>query len=109
MMTGSIVFHREKFLKEVPDLDVRLQKIREFVLGYLDTGFQLINRMDKTVDSKYWMELSATDREKYFRMMREARLQMTKEGYYDPRMMSLLKKVRCKHEPSHYECALTDE
>ncbi len=109
MMTGSIVFHREKFLKEVPDLDVRLQKIREFVLGYLDTGFQLINRMDKTVDSKYWMELSATDREKYFRMMREARLQMTKVGYYDPRMMSLLKKVRCKHEPSHYECSLNDE
>lgn len=109
MMTGSIVFHRNKFLKEVPDLDARLEKIRAFVLGYIETGFQLINRMDKTIDAKYWMKLTPADRDKYFRMMRESRLQMTREGYYDPRMMSMLKKVRCKHEPSHYECSLNDE
>lgn len=109
MMTGSIVFHRNKFLKEVPDLDERLRKIREFVLGYLETGFQVIARMDKSIEAKYWLQLSDSDREKYFRMMREARLQMTREGYYDPRMMGILKKVRCKHEPTHYECSLNDE
>jgi hypothetical protein len=41
--------------------------------------------------------------------MREARIQMTKEGYYDPDMMKLLKQVRCSQAPSHYECALNDE
>ncbi len=109
MMTGSIVFHRSKFLKEVPDLDERMSKIREFVLGYMDVGFQMISRIDKTIEAKYWMKLAPADREKYFRMMREARLQMTREGYYDPRMMSMLKKVRCKHEPTNYECSLNDE
>ncbi|MEL0027698.1 MAG: putative solute-binding protein, partial [Perlucidibaca sp.] len=36
---------------------------------------------------------------------REARVQLTKEGFYDPKMMSLLKKVRCKIDPSAAECA----
>ena len=42
-------------------------------------------------------------------MMRDSRIQLTREGYYDPRMMTLMKKVRCRHEPSSYECALNEE
>jgi len=41
--------------------------------------------------------------------MREARIQLTKDGFYHPKMMSLLKKIRCKIEPSAAECADTIE
>ena len=109
MMSATIVFHREKFLKEVPDLDDKLQKIRNFVIGYLDQAYTLINMVEKDIEPKYWMDLSPEDKDKYFRMMREARLQLTQDGTYDPRMMALLKKVRCKHNPSSFECALKDE
>ena len=34
---------------------------------------------------------------------------MTKEGFYDPVTMKILKKVRCKYDPSNFECALNDE
>ncbi|MGH8493953.1 MAG: putative solute-binding protein [Moraxellaceae bacterium] len=109
MISGSIVFRREKFLKEVPDLDDKLQKIRNFAIGYLDQAYALIDSVEKDIPERYWMDLSAADKDKYFRLMREARLQLTAEGVYDPRMMSILKKVRCKHNPSNYECSLKDE
>lgn len=109
MMSGSVVFRREKFLKEVPDLDEKLQKIRNFVITYLDQAYTLIDSVEKDIPERYWMDLTPEEKDKYFRMMREARLQLTQDGTYDPRMMSLLKKVRCKHNPASYECALKDE
>lgn len=109
MMSGSVVFRREKFLKEVPDLDDKIQKIRNFVITYLDQAYLLIDSVERDIPERYWMDLSREDKDKYFRMMREARLQLTQDGTYDPRMMALLKKVRCKHNPSSYECSLKDE
>ncbi len=109
MISGSVVFRREKFLKEVPDLDDKLQKIRNFAIGFLDQAYALIDSVEKDIPDRYWMDLSAADKEKYFRMMREARLQLTSEGLYDPRMMGLLKRVRCRHNPASYECSLNDE
>lgn len=109
MISGSIVFRREKFIKEVPDLDDKLQKIRNFAIGYLDQAYALIDSVEKDIPERYWMDLSEADKDKYFRMMREARMQLTADGSYDPRMMALLKKVRCKHNPSSFECTLKDE
>lgn len=108
-MTGSIVIHREKFLKEVPDFDAKLQKLREFGLQYLEPGFAIIKNMEKEIPEKYWMDLTATDKEKYMAMMREARIAMTREGVYDPRTMKLLKRIRCKHAPGKAECSLPEE
>ena len=109
MMTGAIVFNRDKFIKEVPELDDKIQKIRNFAIGYLEQAYQLIDAMEKDIPAKYWMDLSDADKEKYFGMMREARLQLTREGFYDPRMTGLLKRIRCRHEPQNAECALKDE
>ena len=108
-MTASVVIRREKFLKEVPDFDDKIQKIRGFVIGYLDQAYALIDSVEKDIPERYWMDLSPEDKDKYFRMMREARLQLTADGTYDPRMMALLKKVRCKHNPTNFECSLKDE
>jgi ABC-type amino acid transport substrate-binding protein len=109
MISGSVVFRREKFLKEIPDLDEKLQKIRNFAIGYLDQAYSLIASVEKDIPERYWMDLSDAEKDKYFRLMREARLQLTREGVYDPRMMKLLKNIRCKDNPSSYECALKDE
>ncbi len=37
-------------------------------------------------------------------MMQEARNQLRDEGYYDQKMLTLLRKVRCKMEPARAEC-----
>lgn len=109
MMTGAIVFNRDRFIKQVPDLDERIAKVREFALGHIDQAFSVIQQTEKDIDNKYWMDLSQADTSRYIKMMREARIQMTQEGVYDPRMMSLLKKVRCKYDPSNAECAESEE
>lgn len=45
------------------------------------------------------------DAPKYTEMMREARIAMTQQGLYDPKMMRLMKKVRCRQSPEQAECA----
>jgi hypothetical protein len=34
---------------------------------------------------------------------------MTKQGYYDPKMIELLKRIRCKLNPERAECTQTEE
>ena len=65
--------------------------------------------MEKDIPAKYWMDIREADKPGYIKIMREARIQMTKEGFYDPAMMKILKKIRCNQNPSSFECALNDE
>lgn len=91
------------------DDPVANQKIREYVVSQLGTAYKFIKKEEQAIAPKYWMEVPAKDKPSYQKMMREARIQMTKEGHYDAKMMKLLKKVRCKFSPSNYECSLNDE
>lgn len=112
-ITGSLVINRELIRKKLPDLDQKMMSLREvgiqFLDKVLDQMFAFIDKEEKTIPAKYWMELPKEDHAKYNQMMREARILMTKDGVYDPRMMKLLKKVRCKHDASLAECSMNDE
>lgn len=108
-VTGTALLNRERIEKEVPDLDDRLKKMRKFGLQYLDTAFQAIRRTESQVPAKYWMHLSPEETDKYSQMMRQARMQLTADGIYDPRMMHLLKKIRCHYNPDAAECSLPGE
>lgn len=50
------------------------------------------------------MNLSAEEKVKYQKLMRDARLDMTKRGIYDASMMSVLKKSRCSVDKTNFEC-----
>jgi hypothetical protein len=52
---------------------------------------------------------SNADKAGYQKMMREARIDLTKRGIYDKRMMKLLWQFRCKQDPKNFECALQEE
>lgn len=45
------------------------------------------------------MEIPANDQVGYIKLMREARIELTKEGFANTKMMSLLKRVRLPAEP----------
>ncbi|MES3040468.1 MAG: putative solute-binding protein [Pseudomonadota bacterium] len=85
------------------------QKSRAFVLTQLDRADATIKQAEDGIPAKYWLDLTSADKEKYTVMMLEARIQLTQDGIYDPRMMNLLKKVRCKIEPGAAECVDTIE
>ena len=71
--------------------------------------FERLKEVEEDVDKKHWMELSKEDKERYTQLMREVRIQMTQKGFYDPKMMKMLKRVRCSHNPALAECSMNDE
>lgn len=85
------------------------QKSRAWVASQLNRSFGIIGKYEKDIPAKYWMEVPENDKLGYVKMMREARIALTKEGIYDKKMMSLLKKARCQVAPSSFECSLNDE
>ncbi len=102
-VTGVMMMHRGKFPDGVGQL------VREFAATQTPLAYQFIDETEQSIDPKYWMDVNPADKPGYVKLMRESRIQMTKEGFYDKRMMTFLKKIRCQFDPTNYECSLTDE
>jgi hypothetical protein len=102
-VTGVMMMHRGRFPDGLGQL------VREYAATQLEPAYHFVNETEQSIPAKYWMDVPAADKPGYIKLMREARLDMVKAGYYDPRMMSLLKRVRCAIEPTQYECSLNDE
>ena len=85
------------------------QKSRDFFVKNLPKSFSMINRLEASIPAKYKMNLTAEDKLKYQKLLREGRMDLTKQGIYDPSMMSVLKKARCSVEKSNFECSLGGE
>lgn len=82
------------------------QRLRALIPGQLDRSYAMIDRAEAQIAPRYWIDLPAADEERYRRLMGDARQQLVEAGYYDPRMLGLLKQVRCRLEPAQAECAL---
>lgn len=107
--TGTIIIRRDLLLPKIPDLDVRMSQVRDYGLQFIDSFVETLSAAEKDIPQQLWMDLTPDDKIKYSRMLREARIKMTRDGIYDPSMMNLMKKVRCRHEPSNEECSTYDE
>jgi hypothetical protein len=107
--TGTILVRRDILLPQIPDLDDRLLQLRSFGIRFLDDFIKTLTAAEKDIPENLYINLSEDDKAKYWQMLREARIKLTQEGIYDPTMMNLLKKVRCKHVPSDPECSTYDE
>lgn len=102
-VTGNVIIRQNKFPAGFG------QKSREWVAGQLPRAMSMIEKTEKDIPARFWMDIPANDQVGYIKLMREARLELTKEGFYNTKMMSLLKRVRCQQNPSSFECALKDE
>lgn len=98
-LTGHMIVRSERFPADFG------QRSRAFVLTQLDRAEATIRQAEEGIPAKYWLDLSAPDKDKYTVMMREARIQLTRDGIYDPKMMGLLKRVRCRIDAAAAECA----
>ena len=112
-MTASFVINRAKIKQKLPDLDEKLVAFRtiadKFIDQILTQTYQWIDREEAAIPSKYWLTIDPDNEQKYWNMLKTARIEMTKQGYYDPKMISILKRVRCKTNPERAECSQTDE
>lgn len=85
------------------------QKSRDYFIKNLPKSFAMISRLESSIPAKYKVNLTADDKLKYQKMMRDGRLELTKMGVYDPAMMSVLKKARCSVDKANFECSLAGE
>lgn len=112
-MTASFVINREKIKKQLPDLDDKLIAFRsiaeQFVDQMLNQTYAWIDKAEADIPAHYWLPVDPENEQKYADMLRTARISMTKQGYYDPKMIELLKRIRCKLNPERAECTQTEE
>ncbi|NHB59433.1 putative solute-binding protein [Acinetobacter shaoyimingii] len=102
-ITADLVLRPEKFPQEFG------QKSRDWFVKNLPKSFNMINRLESGIPAKYKMNLTPEDKLKYQKLLRDGRLELTKQGIYDPAMMSVLKKARCSVDKANFECSLGGE
>ncbi len=102
-VTADLVVRPEKFPADFG------QKSRDYFVKNLSKSFSMINRLEAGIPANYKMTLTAEDKLKYQKLMRDGRLELTKMGIYDAGMMSVLKKARCSVDKANFECSLGGE
>jgi hypothetical protein len=102
-ITAVMVIRRDRFR------DGDGQKLRDLADKMIDPAFAMIKKAEDDIPPQYWSRVPKVDIDGYFKLMREARVDLTKEGDYDPDMMHFLKRVRCRYNPDDAECILDDE
>lgn len=85
------------------------QKLRNLALTRMDSVLKLIKRSEEEIPAQYWAKVPQVEVDGYFKLMREARIRLTKDGEYDADMMHFLKRVRCRSNPSDAECMSDEE
>ena len=101
--------YQKQLLQQRDDLRARLNQLRRFGLEHIDKLIAMLREAESDIPRNLWIDLPKADQDKYYEMLGEARRYLTKQGVYDPVMMSMLKRARCKHVPAAAECGTFDE
>lgn len=81
------------------------QKSREYTYSHFDQALTHIRKAESDIPEKYWLNISGKKETEYKEMLRKIRISLSEKEIYDKRMMKLMFKLRCRSNPSHYECA----
>ena len=102
-VTGNIIIRPDKFPAGYG------QKSRDWVKSQLPRANGIIGKMKADIPAKYWMQVPEGDKPGYQKLMRQSRINLTKQGVYNKQMMKILWQFRCKNDPKNFECASQDE
>ncbi|RLZ06735.1 RND transporter [Acinetobacter sp. 2JN-4] len=81
---------------------------RQWFVKKLPTNFAMVKRLEAGMDAAR-ITLSNDDKVRYQKMLRDGRMNLTKQGVYDATMMNVLKRARCTVERTNFECSLSGE
>ena len=101
-ITGDVIIRSEKFPETFG------MQSRQWFIQKLPSNFATIKRLEAGMNARRVI-LSPEDRLRYQRMLRNGRMNLTKQGVYDPMMMNVLKRARCTVERTNFECSLSGE
>lgn len=70
-----------------------------------DLLLKYVRMAEGHVPQKWFVQIPDADKPKYEEMMRQARISLRDEGYYDGQMLSIQRKIRCRLAPERAECS----
>jgi hypothetical protein len=97
-MNGQLILRKDRFPEQFG------QKSREYAYSNFPKALEHILKAEKDIPEKYWVDLPKEKKVQYKEMLRQVRIELKNEGGYDPRMLKILFKLRCRTNPGHYEC-----
>jgi hypothetical protein len=97
-MNGQLILRKDRFPEQFG------QKSREYAYSNFPKALEHILKAEKDIPEKYWVDLPKEKKVQYKEMLRQVRIELKNEGVYDPRMLKILFKLRCRTNPGHYEC-----
>jgi hypothetical protein len=81
---------------------------RQWFVNKLPSNFAMVQRLEAGMNAKK-ITLTNEDKTRYQKMLRDGRMNLTKQGVYDASMMNVLKRARCTVERTNFECTLSGE
>ena len=100
MLTLQVVIRPEKFPAGFG------QQARELSLDYFDTVIDgIVKKAEQKLDG-FWIKTDDQVKSQWQPVFAKLRSDMAEEGEYDPRMLKLLKKLRCRSHPERDECVV---
>ncbi len=97
-LTFQIVIDSEKFPEGFG------QNFRTYSASKYDEAFKMIAEAEATIQENLWITPKATEVASYGEMFRNVRIGLRNDGVYSPKMLTLMRKVRCSQAPTNSEC-----
>ena len=101
--TVQMVINRSKFPEGFGE------KSRNFWLSQFDRAMGLIANAEKGIPAATWDELPPENVPKYVLMLREARIEIGKQGMYNKQALNIVKRARCSVNAADSECLTKNE
>ncbi|TVP57075.1 MAG: hypothetical protein EA349_07230 [Halomonadaceae bacterium] len=93
------------------------QKAREVAFGMFHDVMEIVLRFEEDIPDHVWVDIPPDDIDEYQEMFRQNRIQL-RDGHdsngnavpkvYDGEMLTLLRRIRCRENPSASECTASD-
>ncbi|HRH18202.1 MAG TPA: DUF6091 family protein [Aquabacterium sp.] len=101
--TVQMVFNRSKFPEGYGE------KSRNFWLSQFDRAMGLIANAEKGIPAATWDDLPPENVPKYVLMLREARIEIGRQGMYNKQALNIVKRARCSVNAADSECLTKNE
>jgi hypothetical protein len=103
ILTGQAVIRTANFPKGFG------QDSREYFVSQFEMAMSIVNKGDKEIPEKLWIDSTPRDNERYVLLMRQGRVIMGEKGFYDKKGLKLLKRIRCSLHAEASECTENTE
>jgi hypothetical protein len=97
-ITMQLIGRHDKFPNEIAQL------VREAFLENYDLIMSRLGEEIDKVPARWWIDIPERDQQEYEVMMQQARLHLRDQNYYDPDMLTLQRRVRCRFDGGRAEC-----